>query len=151
MPFYVEITQTTTMAGPVGQPPRIHVGPHLFSYKADTKTLLLDPSIVAGSAGSELLIGEITVLETPTQTYENRAIAPFPSAQPALLQVLEFDAITGVVRFVVAGEVRSLAPGERLTPKQPAGSSAAPGMVTVIVNHGRLAGIQAAAPDGSLR
>lgn len=151
MPFFVEVTQTTTMAGTFLPPPSIQVGPSNYSYIRQGKILLLNSRIDPDLAITQLLIGETTILQMPTQSHENREIYQYPPAQPNLLEVLKFDAEAGMLELLYAGEIHSLAPEETLTFKRTGAGSNAPTIVTMLVHHGRLADIQDLSADGSLR
>jgi len=150
MPIFVEVTQTTTMAGASPQQPSILVGATVFSFDPASRVLLLRPTIPA-SPTTELLIGVTTVLQMPGEVYEKRAIVQFPSAQPALFQILAFDAKAGTLDIDYAGESRTLSPGESLTFKKIGAGTKAPTVITLFVNHGRLADIQPLSPDGTER
>ena len=150
MPIFLEVTQTTIMNKDSAQGPTIGVGPTIYFYHLDSKVLMLHSTIILEPT-TELLVGVNTILKTPNQVYEKREIVQFPSMQPALIQISAFDAETGMLNLVYAGETFNLSPGENRTFKQIGSDSNASTVITIIANHGSLADIQPASPDGSWR
>lgn len=150
MPIFLEVTQTTMMGDNTLQSPAIGVGLTVYFYNPDNKVLMLHSTITLDST-TEILIGVNTILQTSAQVYEKREIIQFPSAQPALIQVSTFDAETGTLNLVYAGEAFDLPPGESRTFKQVSNSSGTPTIITIATNHGNLADIQEVSSDGSWR
>jgi hypothetical protein len=150
MPIFLEVTQTTILGENSVQSPVVGVGPVIFFYDPDSKVLLLHPTITVAST-TGLLIGVMTVLQTPDQVYEKREIVQFPSAQPVLIKIAAFDAKAGTLNLVYADETYNLSPGESHTFKQIVGGSNTSTVITIIVNHGHLTDIQQVSPDGSWR
>ena len=150
MPIFLEVTQATTMNKDSAQGPTIGVGPTIYFYHPNSKVLMLHSTITL-ELTTELLIGVNTVLKTPNQVYEKREIVQFPSMQPALIQISAFDAKTGILNLVYAGEIFNLSPGESRTFKQFGSDASSSTVITKVLNHGPLADIQPASPDGSWR
>jgi hypothetical protein len=148
--IFLEVTQTTILGENSVQSPVVGVDPVIFFYDPDSKVLLLHPTITVAST-TGLLIGVMTVLQTPDQVYEKREIVQFPSVQPGLIQIAAFDAKAGTVNLVYADETYNLSPGESRTFKQIGGGSNTLTVITLIVNHGHLTDIQPVSPDGSWR
>ncbi len=150
MPIFLEVTQTTIMKTDSIQGPTIGVGPTVYFYNPDSKTLMLHSTITLVPA-TELLVGVNTVLQTPGQVYEKRALFQYPSAQPALIQISAFDAETGMLNLVYDGEAFNLLPGESRTFKQVGSDFNTSTVFTIVSNHGILADIQPTSSDGSWR
>jgi hypothetical protein len=151
MPVFVEVTQRTTMGGPLVQKPPLQVGVAAFHFSSGSGVLWVQPPSLEASLAAEVLIGVSTLLLTPGQSYENRELVQFPAGQPALFSVLSPDRDTGTVRLVYSGEFYELPPGQSLEFERVGGSAGSPTVVTMIVNHGRLSAIRLAPPDGSVR
>ena len=147
MPNFLEITRTSIIGENSGQIPVIGVGPTIYFYSPDSKVLMLHQTLTLESA-TGLLIGLNTILQTPGEVYEKREIFQFPSAQPALIQIVAFDAGTGFLKLVYAGNTFDLTPGESRSFKQVGGNST---VITIFSNHGSLADIQPISSDGSMR
>jgi hypothetical protein len=151
MPIFVEVTQRTTMGRPPVQQPPLQVGVAAFHFSADAGVLMVQPSILEASLAADVLIGVSTILLTPGQSYENRELVQFPAGQPAFFRIVKSEADTGTVRLVYEGESYDLPRGKSLKFEQVGGGAGTPVVITIIVNHGRLAAIQPAPPDGSIR
>jgi hypothetical protein len=151
MPLFVEVTQRTTMGGPLAQKPPLQVGVAAFHFSPESGVLWVQPPSLEASLAAEVLIGMSSLLLTAGQSYENRELVQFPAGQPSLFSVLSPDPDTGTVRLVYIGESYELRPGQSLEFEQVGGSAGSPTIITMIANHGRLSAIRLAPPDGSVR
>jgi hypothetical protein len=151
MPFFMEVIHTTSMDDADTQQPLTHVGESVFSYDPSSKVLLLRQEVLIPLRTTEVIVGETTVLRTPGQAFQNSEIVQFPSAQPALIKILDLDAASGTVHLACSGESYDLSPGETLTCKRTGGATKTPTVITIIANHGRLTGIQPMPADESWR
>lgn len=151
MPIFIEATRRTTMSGSTGEQPPLQVGVAEFRFSPDMRVLWVAPSILEPSLEADVLIGVSTILLTPAQSYENRELVRFPAGQPADLRILTFDPETGEVRLSYQGETHDLPQGKSVKFQQLGGTAGAPTVITIIMNHGRLAAIQPATPDGAAR
>jgi len=149
-PFFVEVIQTTAMGGSPPEHPPMPVGQVVFTYDPDGQALFVNPRKASLPTGMRLLIGEMTVLSTPAQSYEQQTIVPYPAALPALFDILSLDEQTGTLRIQVAGEIAELGPGQVRTFKS-GGGGGAQTITTVVTNHGRVAEIQELQAGDGLR
>jgi len=149
MPVFLEMIQTTIMGENPGQGPSLGVGPNIYFYNPDSQVLALNQAIVLEQS-TELLIGVETILQTPDQEYTKREIVQYPSMQPALIQIVAFDAETGTITILYESEMFDLTVGEGRTYKQVAKTDV-PRVITVFSNHGQLAEVQSVSSDGSWR
>ena len=149
MPIFLEITQTTILSTGSSQVPTIGVGPAVYIYQSDNRVLYLQSSIEV-DPGTQLLIGQNDILQTPDMTYERKGILQYPTETFTLMQVAGYEPDTGTLTLVYGGETFSLSPGESWTDKQVA-EGGTPTLITTVTNYGRLNGIEVLAIDGSPR
>ncbi len=149
MPIFIEIVQTTIISTESSQAPNIGVGPAVYIYQPDSKVILLHSSVVL-DAGTELLIGENDILQTPDMTYERKVMLQYPTEQFTLIQVAGFAPDTEILTLVYGGETFSLSAGESWTSKEIA-EGGTPTLITVVTNYGRLTGIETLSNDGGSR
>ncbi|MEJ2487361.1 MAG: hypothetical protein P8Y68_16675 [Anaerolineales bacterium] len=149
MPIFLEITQTTILSTGSSQVPNIGVGPAVYIYQSDNRVLYLQSSIEV-DPGTQLLIGQNDILQTPDMTYERKGILQYPTETFTLMQVAGYEPDTGTLTLVYGGETFSLSPGESWTDKQVA-EGGTPTLITTVTNYGRLNGIETLTTDGSPR
>jgi len=149
MPLFLEITITTVMEQSSELSPEFVVGTSAYIYNQDDQILLVAPTIEL-NADSQVLVGVIDVLETPSQSFEKKSILQFPGSPLAEVTVLDVDAETGVVSLQYAGETYALAPNETQSAKQPLPGDRGTQIITII-HHGQLKDMQPISEDGSWR
>ena len=149
MPIFLEVTQTTILKLDSGQAFTTGVGPAGFIYEPESNLLLLQPTFELLST-TQVLVGENSVLETPSQVFENQAIFQFPPGGSSLVQISGVDLSTARLTVSFEGQTFDLAPGESRTFKQ-AGEASMLTVITSLVNHGQLSEIQWTLSDGSSR
>lgn len=150
MPVFLEVIQTTSLDKNSVQSPVIGVGPATYFYDPESKILTVNPSIILESA-TELIIGVNEIFRTPGQVFEKKEIVQYPSAQPALIQIVAADRASDRLTILFAGEQFGLAPGESRSFKKLRTDSNSSAVITIISNYGRPIEIQPFSSDGSLR
>ncbi len=148
-PVFIAVVQKTEMADESADKPTVNVGPVGFAFDLDNRVLWLHRVIPATSLESGVIVGLVTLVETPTVIYEKREILQGPS-QPRFMQIGAADAATDGLSFVYDGQTYSLLPGDSLSFDKPATTSKSSTFTTVITNHGRLTGAQSMPADDSL-
>jgi hypothetical protein len=129
--------------------PNIGVGPAVYIYQKDNQVLYLQSTIEV-DAGTQLLIGQNDILQTPDMTYERKVILQYPTQQFTLIQVAGYEPNTGTMTLNYGGVIFSLSPGDSWTDKQVA-EGGTPTLITTVTNYGRLNGIETLTTDGSPR
>jgi hypothetical protein len=149
MPIFLEITITTILNQSSNHSPEFPVGPQVYTFDPNRNILAMNPAIEI-IPNTEVIIGVLDVLETPTQSFEKKEIIQYPSSQPLMLEIRGIDGENGKVTAQYAGETFSLAPLESLTFKNTVDDSSTT-VVTTINNLGWLTEIQTLNSDSSWR